>query len=57
MTKYFKSQFCRDDIQTDAVSTKKFAKFITHAETLLVYLVSYIFNNPVYQQPNNIYEE
>jgi hypothetical protein len=57
MTKYFKSRICREDIQTDALSTKKFARFITQAETLLVYLVFYIFNNPVYQQPNNIYEE
>jgi hypothetical protein len=27
MTKYFKSRFCREDIQTDALSTKKFARF------------------------------
>jgi hypothetical protein len=32
MTKYFKSRFCREDIQTDALSTKKFARVITQAE-------------------------
>jgi hypothetical protein len=43
MSKHFKSRFCREDIRTDALSTKKIARFITQAETLLVYLVSKYF--------------